>query len=116
MKSSIMTMSWCRSSFGLGATSPVLITFEVLDARACTLRARPTAILLINICEHRAETFNCCGDSAIGTRYVEGHFGNVAPHRCEQTGETEGLEDLTVGGIAKQHGQSALRSARRRSL
>src|SRR5436190_14531247 len=92
------------------------LSVEVLDARACTLRARPSAIWLINICEHRAETFNCCGDSATGTRYVEGHFGNVAPHRCEQTGETEGLEDLTVGGIAKQHGQSALRSARRRSL
>src|SRR6266550_436226 len=92
------------------------VSVEVLDARACMLRANSNAIWLINICEHRAETSNCSRDSAIGTRYVEGRFGNVAPHRCEQTGETEGLEDFGVGGIAKQHGQSALGPAGRRSL
>jgi hypothetical protein len=92
------------------------VSVEVLDARACTLRASSNAIWLINICEHRAETSNCCRDSAIGTRNGEGRFGNVAPHRREQPRRAEGLEDLTVGGIAKEHDQSALGSARRRSL
>ena len=90
-------MSCCRSSFGPGATSPVLITtdamrassntmprkeklplpgdgrnetgedefavsVEVLDARASMRHARSNAIWLINICEHRAETSNCCRD------------------------------------------------------
>jgi hypothetical protein len=79
------------------------VSVELLDARACTVRASSNAIWLINICEHRAETFNCCGDSAIRTRYVEGHFGNVAPHRCEQPRRAEGLEDLAVGGIGEEH-------------
>ena len=80
------------------------VSVEVLDARASMRHARSNAIWLINICEHRAETSNCCRDEAIGTRYGEGRDGDVAPHRREQPRSTEGPEDLTVGGIAEEHG------------
>ena len=95
------------------------VSIEVLDDRArlagAETRAR-RAVWLINICEHRAETSDRCPDSTIGTRYGEGREGDVAPHRCEQTRGAERLEYLAVGWITKQHGQSALGSARRRSL
>ena len=92
------------------------VSVEVLDLRASTSHASSNAIWLINICEHRAKTSNSCRDKAIGTRNGEGRFGNVASHRSEQTGETEGSEDVPVRWIAKQHGQSSLRPARGRSL
>jgi hypothetical protein len=82
------------------------IAVEVLDERTRiaipAAEATPTAIWLIDICEHRAEASNCCRGIAIGTRYGEGRFGGVAPHRREQTRRAEGAEDLAVGWVAKQ--------------
>src|SRR5262249_45378647 len=94
-------------------------SIEVLDDRArlagagCDARR---AVWLINICEYRAETSDRCPGSTIGTRYGEGRQGDVAPHSCEQTRGAERLEDVSVSWVSKQHGQSALRSARSRSL
>ena len=91
---------------------------KVLDQRAglVTCVFVHAAIWLVNICEHRAEASDRCRDSAIGTRYEERRFGNVAPDRSEQPRRAEGPEDFAVGGITKEHGQPALGSARRRSL
>ena len=78
--------------------------------------ANPDAICLINICEHSAEASDCCRDSAIGTRYGKNRFGDVAPHRSEQPRPAERPEDFGIARIAKKHRQSALESARGRSL
>src|SRR5438093_6405482 len=91
------------------------VSIKVLDERAA-FDGNPDAILLINICEHRAEASDCCRGSAIGTRYGEGRFGDVAPHRSEQPRRAERPEDFGIARIAKKHRQSALESARGRSL
>jgi len=96
------------------------VPIEVLDQRAgaavSALRARAAAIWLVNVCKDRAEASDCCRGSAIGTRYGEGRFGDVAPHRSEQPRRAERPEDFGIARIAKKHRQSALESARRRSL
>ncbi len=94
---------------------------KYLDERArlavVTRRAkRAAAVRLVDICEHCAEASDCCRGIAIGTRYGEGRFGDVAPHRSEQPRPAERPEDFAIARIAKKHRQAALRAARRRSL
>ena len=76
-----------RGRNGTAEYKPAVLV-EVLDERARLAAVRvalePAAIWLVNICEHRAEASYCCRGIAIGTRYGEGRFGDVAPHRSEQ--------------------------------
>ena len=67
---------------------PFAVSVEVLDPRASASGMLAT-IWLINICEYCAETSDRCRGSAIGTRYGEGRFGDVASHRSEQPRRAE---------------------------
>ena len=60
------------------------VSVKVLDVRA-PFHGSSNAIWLIDICEYSAEASDCCRSSAIGTRYGEGRFGDVASNRSEQT-------------------------------
>src|SRR4029077_8145251 len=72
------------------------VSIKVLDVRAPAVHGSRDAIWLINICEDSAEASDCCRSSAIGTRYGEGRFGDVAPHRSEQPRRAERPEDFGI--------------------
>ena len=103
------------------AEDPFPIDAEIFDPSAAavmisTFLASPAAVLLVDVCEDRAETADARWAAPVGSRYEEPGLGDIAADRREQAQWAEGAKRLAVCRVVEQPREAIRSTARRRRL